>query len=153
MNAVYTCNWYMEYRVHLCWGVNWEATFSWEKCCSPAGFDDWFAWDTFIRYHLSGMHIKTSEQFWIIKTLLLLTFFYTGSKWQGKKILNKHEKKATSSIWTKISKCRSLGSTSTSKIAGLWSKRPPNCWRGLLLYSKILFFFLWKFVLQYFFLL
>ena len=92
INAVYTCNWYMEYRVHLCWGINWEATFTWEKCCSPARFDDWFAWYTFVRHHLSGMLIKTFEQFWTIKTWLLLTsvsfFLFTGSKWKGKKILN-----------------------------------------------------------------
>ena len=55
LDAVYTCNWYMEYRLHICRGINWEATFSWKKCCTSAGFDDWSAWDTFVRYHFSGM--------------------------------------------------------------------------------------------------
>ena len=58
MNAVYSCNWYMEHRMHLCWSINWEATLSWKECCSPAGFDDWSSWNPLIGYHITGINFS-----------------------------------------------------------------------------------------------
>lgn len=54
--SVHSCNWYMGYRLHLCRGLDWEATFSWKKCCSPAGFDNWSSWNSFNGYNFSSMH-------------------------------------------------------------------------------------------------
>jgi len=52
--AVYTSNWYMEYRLHFCWSDNRETSFSWQKCCSPVGLNDWSTWYAVIRYNLTG---------------------------------------------------------------------------------------------------
>lgn len=52
---VYTSNWHMEYWLYLCWGFDWEATFSWKEYSSPTGFDNWSSWNTFNGYHFSCM--------------------------------------------------------------------------------------------------
>ena len=55
LSAVYTSYWYLEHRLHLCWGINREAPISWKKCCSSSRIDHWSFGDTFTRNHFRSM--------------------------------------------------------------------------------------------------
>ena len=53
--AVFTSYWHMEYRLHFCGDLNWEAFVSWKKCGPPVGFDDWSPGHAISRYYFTGM--------------------------------------------------------------------------------------------------
>ena len=61
--AVFTSYWHMEYRLHFCGDLNWEAFVSWKKCGPPVGFDDWSLGYSITWYSFQSMYSHSCLMF------------------------------------------------------------------------------------------
>lgn len=53
--AVHPSNWYLEYRLHICWSSHWNSVISWEECCAPTRFNNRSPWNAVIWILIPGM--------------------------------------------------------------------------------------------------
>lgn len=56
LDTVHTSDWYMEYRLHLCWSINRKASFSWKECGPSIGSDDRSARHSLTGYYITSKH-------------------------------------------------------------------------------------------------
>lgn len=63
--SVYTCHWYLEYRLHFCGGTDRKTVVPGKKCCSSVRFDDWSSWDAISWFHIWGKNFSLFVFWWI----------------------------------------------------------------------------------------
>ena len=85
--AVHPCNWYLEYRVHICWSSHWNSIISWEECCAPTRFNNRPPWNTINGILIPGMPTHVCMTFTIfcfshlLYTFLLEHIYLFKTKW------------------------------------------------------------------------
>ena len=82
--AVHSCNWYMEYWMHICWNSDRKATFPWQECSSSTGSHNWLSWHSTSGCDWKGLSLNYYiYQFCYPHGSCYFLFASLGSKWEG----------------------------------------------------------------------